>query len=50
MKALTFIGKTLNELIKNEELFVDVREEVTIILDTLKPLDKPNSVRVEGSF
>jgi hypothetical protein len=48
MKGMTFIGKTLSELIKNEDLFVDVREEVTIILETLKPLDKPNPVRVEG--
>ncbi len=48
MKGMAFIGKTLSELIKNEDLFVDVREEVTIILETLKPLDKPNPVRVEG--
>lgn len=48
MKGMPFIGKTLNDLIKQDDLFVDVREEITIILETLKPLDKPNPVIVEG--
>ena len=50
MKGVSLIGQTLNELIKNEDLFIDVKEEVTIILETLKPLDKPNPVRAEGDF
>jgi hypothetical protein len=48
MKGMSFIGKTLSDLIKQEDLFVDVREEITIILETLKPLEKPNPVIVEG--
>ena len=50
MKGMSFIGKTLSELIKKDDLFIDVREEITIILETLKPLEKPNPVIVEGNY
>lgn len=50
MKSVPIIWQTLTELIKNENLYNDVKEEINIILDTLKPLEKPNPVRVEGTL
>lgn len=47
MKTMTIITQTLNELMQNEDLYIDVREEITTILDTLKPLDKPEPIKAE---
>jgi hypothetical protein len=48
MKKLDLVWQTLNDLIKNEELYIDVREEIASIIDILKPLDKPNQLRATG--
>lgn len=46
MKRISIVWQTLNDLMKDENLYVDVREEIAIILDTLKPLEKPSPLRV----
>ncbi len=45
MKKIRLVWTTLNGLIKRDDLFEDVREEVVFILDILKPLSKPNPIR-----
>ena len=39
--------ETLNKLNQNEEVCDDVKEEVVLILSSLKPIDKANPVRLE---
>lgn len=46
MKRVSLVWTTLNDLMKRNDLLDDVKEEVVFILDTLKPLPKPNPVRV----
>lgn len=48
MKKNNQVWNTLSELIKRENLYDDVKEEITLVLDTLKPLPKPGSIRVTG--
>lgn len=50
MKAIPNLWQRINELYSNIDLSFDVREELGIILDTLKPLEKPEPVRVEGKL
>lgn len=49
MKNIPHVWRTLTDLAKCQDLYIDVKEEVTTILDTLKPLEKPNKVRVTGN-
>lgn len=50
MKKNNQVWSTLNELIKRDDLYDDVKEEITFVLDTLKPLPKPNPIRVNGKL
>lgn len=45
MKRQGLVWDTLNTLMKRNDLYEDVKEEVSFILDTLKPLPKPNQLR-----
>ena len=49
MKNNSMVTETLDTLIKNKELFEDVREEIELTLDALKPLVRPGAVRIEGT-
>lgn len=48
MKKINLVWKTLSELMKRPDLYEDVKEEITFVLETLKPLPKPNSIRATG--
>jgi hypothetical protein len=48
MKRINLVWDTLNELMKREDLFDDVKDEITFILDVLRPLPKPNAIRTTG--
>ena len=48
MKAAPLFWQRIFELNNHIDLSFDVREELGIILDTLKPLEKPYSVKAEG--
>jgi hypothetical protein len=52
MRSDDKIKNSMKELLKNEDLYTDVREEVNVILENLKPLEKPGPVRckVNGSY
>lgn len=47
LKSTSIIEDTLNDLVKIEDLYADVKEEIVLTLDALKPLEKPSLVRVE---
>jgi hypothetical protein len=47
MKSIPNLWETLNKLNHKEDVCDDVKEEVTLILSSLKPVDKPNPVRLE---
>ncbi|CAF0722557.1 unnamed protein product [Brachionus calyciflorus] len=49
MKNAELVWQTLNELLKKKDLYVDVREEINMILDTLKPIEKPELTAVTVS-
>jgi hypothetical protein len=48
MKRVGLVWDTLNDLNKSENLYSDVREEIIIIIDTLKPLPNPGHIRASG--
>jgi hypothetical protein len=50
MKAIPTLWQRIYELHSDIDLSFDVREELSIILDTLKPLEKPEPVKVEGKL
>lgn len=48
MKSSAIVWETLNSVIKSEELYVDVKDEIVLTLEALKPLEKPSVVKLEG--
>ncbi len=48
MKNTSMVTETLRSLLKKEDLFEDVREEIELTLDALRPLVRPSAVRLEG--
>jgi hypothetical protein len=50
MKNSENVSNTLDEMLSKEELFADVRDELTIIVNNLKPIERPQQVRVKGKL
>jgi hypothetical protein len=50
MKSSDNVSDTLNEMLNKEELLADVRDELNMIINNLKPIEKPKPVRLKGSF
>lgn len=48
MKNIESLWKTISDISKKNDLNNDVREEINIILETLKPIEKPEMLNVTG--
>ncbi len=44
------VTETLHSLLEKKDLFEDVKEEIELTLDALKPLVRPSAVRLEGLY
>lgn len=50
MKAIPNLVETLNSVLNNKQLYDDVKEEINVLLNNLKPLEKPEPVKAKGIF
>lgn len=50
MKNVGSLWKTINDVSKRKDLNNDVREEINIILETFKPIEKPEILIAKGKI